>query len=66
MGSFLVKGFFFFSPTASYRRVSMKNGGKCASHRPFLDACSLNLPEYYFANNFLQPEPSTWFPDFRK
>lgn len=45
--------FFFFFLTAAYMRVSVKNGGKFASHASFLDICSLNLAEYYFADNFL-------------
>lgn len=51
---FLVSAdFFFFFFTAAYMRVSVKNGGKFASHASFLDICSLNLAEYYFADNFL-------------
>lgn len=51
---FLVSAdFFFFFLTAAYMRVSVKNGGKFASHASFLDICSLNLAEYYFADNFL-------------
>ena len=45
--------FFFFFFTAAYMRASVKNGGKFASHASFLDICSLNLAEYYFADNFL-------------
>ena len=49
---FLVGADFFFF-TAAYMRASVKNGGKFASHASFLDICSLNLAEYYFAGNFL-------------
>lgn len=45
--------FFFFFFTAAYMRVSVKNGGKFPSRASFLDICSLNLAESYFADNFL-------------
>lgn len=49
----LVLTFFFFFFTAAYMRVSVKNGGKFPSRASFLDICSLNLAESYFADNFL-------------
>lgn len=48
----LVLTFFFFF-TAAYMRVSVNNGGKFASRASFLDICSLNHAECYFADNFL-------------